>query len=291
VVAPLVAYLAAQRPSRRDVVWTAGLVLFVVWLSAGPADSFEELERAWLVLLTGSLAIVVMSGRPTGFVPAALAAVAGAGAGAAVLMALVGVSWGELVWLAQRHYGTQARLLIGQLSALSAASGAAGGSGTLLGTMEDSIMVGVRLVSGLFPGLVLLQSLAALALAWALYHRIAQQPRGEPLGTLALFRFNDHLIWGVAISLLVLVLPRLGWLNALGGNLLVFFSGLYVVRGCAVLMAAAAAGGFGGPLAALLVVFITLFLMPVAALTALALGLTDTLVDWRRRLARAAPKP
>jgi hypothetical protein len=291
VVAPLVAYLAAQRPSRRDVVWTAGLVLFVVWLSAGPADSFEELERAWLVLLTGSLAIVVMSGRPTGFVPAALAAVAGAGAAAAVLMALVGVSWGELVWLAQRHYGTQARLLIGQLSGLSAASGAAGGSGTLLGTMEDSIMVGVRLVSGLFPGLVLLQSLAALALAWALYHRIAQQPRGEPLGTLALFRFNDHLIWGVAISLLVLVLPRLGWLNALGGNLLVFFSGLYVVRGCAVLMAAAVAGGFGGPLAALLVVFITLFLMPVAALTALALGLTDTLVDWRRRLARAAPKP
>jgi len=56
-------------------------------------------------------------------------------------------------------------------------------------------------------------------------------------------------------------------------------------------MAAAAAGGFGGPLVALLVVFVTLFLMRVAALTALALGLTDTLVDWRRRLARAAPKP
>jgi hypothetical protein len=292
VVAPLVAFLAAQRPSRRDVGWAAGLVLFVVWLSAGPADSFGLMERAWLVVLTGSLAIVVMSGRPKGFVAAALTAVAGAAATAATLMALTGVSWGELVWLAERHYGTQARLLIGQLSSLSAASGAPGaGGGTLLGTLEDSIMLGVRLVSGLFPGLVLLQSLAALALARALYHRIAQQPRGEPLGTLAGFRFNDHLIWGVAISLLVLVLPRLGWLNALGGNLLVFFSGLYVVRGCAVLMAVAAAGGFGGPLAALLVVFVTLFLMPVAALAALALGLTDTLMDWRRRLARAVQKP
>lgn len=292
MVAPLVAFLAAQRPSRRDVVWAAGLMLFVVWLSAGPADSFDLMERAWLVLLTGSLAIVVTSGRPKGFVAAALTAVAGAAATAATLMALTGVSWGELVWLAERHYGTQARLLIGQLSNLSAASGSAGaGGGTLLGTLEDSIMLGVRLVSGLFPGLVLLQSLAALALAWALYHRIAQQPRGEPLGTLAGFRFNDHLIWGVAISLFVLVLPRLGWLNALGGNLLVFFSGLYVVRGCAVLMAVAAAGGFGGPLAALLVVFVTLFLMPVAALAALALGLTDTLMDWRRRLARAVQKP
>jgi hypothetical protein len=291
VAAPLVACLAAQRPSRRDVVWAAGLGLLIVWLSAGPADGFDQIERAWLVLLTGSLVIVMTSGRAKGFVPAGLAAVAGAAGAAAILMALTGISWGELVWLAERHYGSQARLLIAQLSDLSASSGSAGSGGTaLLGTLENSLMLGVRLVSGLFPGLVLLQSLAALALAWALYHRIAQQPRGEPLGTLAGFRFNDHLIWGVAISLFVLVLPRLGWVNALGGNLLVFFGGLYVVRGFAVLTAVAAAGGFGGPIGALFVVFVTLFLMPVAALAALALGLTDTLVDWRRRLARAIQK-
>jgi hypothetical protein len=289
VAAPLAAYLAAQRPSRRDLAWAAGLALAVVWLSAGPADSFDQLERAWLVLLTGSLAIVLSSGRARGFVPTALTAVTGAAAAAAILMPLVGVSWGELVWLAERHYGAQARLLIGQLSDLGSAGGA-GGAATLAGALEDSILFGVRLVSGLFPGLVLLQSFAALALAWALYHRIARQPLGEPLGRLAGFRFNDHLIWGVAISLLVLVLPRLGWLNALGGNLLVFFSGLYVVRGCAVLVAVAAAGGFGGPLAALLVAVVTLFLMPVAALAALALGLTDTLMDWRHRLARAVQK-
>lgn len=291
MAAPLAAYLAAQRPSRRDVVWAAGLMLFILWLFAGPADSFDQIERAWLVLLTGSLAVVMTSERPTGFVGAALATVAGAAGAAAILMVLTGVSWGELVWLAERHYGSQARLLIAQLAQLTASSGAAGPGGTaLLGTLEESIMLGVRLASGLFPGLVLLQSLAALALAWALYRRIAQQPRGEPLGTLAGFRFNDHLIWGVAISLLVLVLPRLGWVNALGGNLLVFFGGLYVVRGFAVLTAVAAAGGVGGPLAALIVVVITLFLMPVAALAALALGLTDTLVDWRRRLARAIQK-
>jgi hypothetical protein len=291
VAAPLVAYLAAQRPSRRDVVLAVSLLLFVVWLSAGPADAFNQVERAWLVLLTGSLAIVVSSERPRGFVAAALAAVAGAAGAAAILMVMTGLSWGELVWLAERHYGAQAQLVIAQLTDLVAASGSsAAGSAALLGTVQDSLLLGVRLVSGFFPGLVLLQSLAAIALAWALYRRIAQQPSGEPLGALAGFRFNDHLIWGVAISLLVLVMPRLGWANALGGNLLVFFGGLYVVRGFAVLSALAAAGGFGGPLAALLVVFVTLFLLPVAALAALALGLTDTLVDWRRRLARAIQK-
>jgi hypothetical protein len=149
----------------------------------------------------------------------------------------------------------------------------------------------VRIVSNLFPGLVLLQSFAALALAWALYHRVAQRPQGEPLGALAAFRFNDHLIWGVAGSLLVLVVPRLGWVNAVGGNMLVFFSGLYMVRGVAVLSAAAAAGIIGGPIAILAATIVTLFLMPVAALAALALGLTDTLMDWRRRLARALHKP
>lgn len=291
VAAPLIAYLGLQQPARRDLVWTVGLALLVFWVLAGPADGFDQFERAWLVLLTGSLAIVIAAGRPRSFVAAALAAVAGAAAAAAVLMLLTGRSWGQLVWLAERHYGAQARLLIGQLSDLTAAAGPAGSGGpALLGTLENSVLLGVRLVSSLFPGLVLLQSVAALALAWALYHRIAREPHGEPLGTLAGFRFNDHLIWGVALSLLVFVLPRLGWVNALGGNLLVFFGGLYVVRGCAVLMAAAAAGGFGGPLAALLVVFVTLFLMPVAALAALALGLTDTLMDWRRRLARAVQK-
>jgi hypothetical protein len=292
VAAPLAAYLGVQRPTRRDVVYAAALALLVFWLSAGPADGFGQLERAWVVLLTGGLAVVLASGITSGFVTSALAAVAGAGGAAAILLAVTGRSWGQVVWLAERHYGSQARLLVGRLADLAAVGGAgAPGGSDLVATLEGSVMLGVRLVSGLFPGLVLLQSLAALALAWALYHRIAQQPRGEPLGRLAAFRFNDHLIWGVALSLLVLVLPRLGWVNALGGNLLVFFSGLYVVRGLAVLTAVAVAGGIGGPLVTLVVVFVTVFLMPVAALAALALGLTDTLVDWRRRLARGGQKP
>ncbi len=259
------------------------LAALVVWLCAGPADGFDQLERAWLVLLTASVAIVLAWGRAAGFVDTALVAVAGAAGAAALLAALSQLSWGKLVWLAERHYGLQVSALLGLLAAVP-------GGAEVAGPLENSLALGVRIVSTLFPGLVLLQSFAALALAWALYHRLAQRPQGEPLHSLSAFRFNDHLIWGVAVSLLVLVLPRLGWVNALGGNFLVFFSGLSGVRGVAVLSAAASAGVNGGPFAILAAVFLTMFLMPVAALGALALGLTDTLMDWRQRLVRAVPK-
>jgi hypothetical protein len=284
VAAPLAALLGVQRPTRRDAATAALLVALVVFLCAGPADSFDQLERAWLLLLTASLGIVLASGGGRAFVASCLAAVAGAGVAAGLLASATRLSWGKLVWLAERHYGLQVSWLLNRLSETP-------GGADLQTSLGGSLALGVRIVSNLFPGLVLLQSFAALALAWALYHRLAQRPHGEPLGALAAFRFNDHLIWGVAGSLLVLVLPRLGWVNALGGNLLVFFSGLYMVRGVAVLSAAAAAGVISGPLAIVTATFVTLFLMPIAALAALALGLTDTLMDWRQRLARAVQKP
>jgi hypothetical protein len=291
VAAPLAVYLGVLRSARRDA-WYAALLVFVVVMvaAAGPADGFAHLEQAWVVLLTGSLAAVLVSGRTHRFVAAAIATVTWAGGAAAILLVATGRSWGQLVWLAERHYGFLARLMLGRLADVAAGSGTPGGT-DLVAALEGSVTLGVRLVSSLFPGLVLLQSLAALALAWALYHRLARHPRGEPLGRLAAFRFNDHLIWGVAISLVAMVLPRLGWISSLGGSLLVFFGGLYVMRGVAVLSAVAIAGGIGGPLVAVLVVFVTVFLLPIAALAALALGLTDTVVDWRGRLARAAQKP
>jgi hypothetical protein len=292
VVAPLALLLGAQRPARRDAVVAVVLAVAVLWAWVGPARGFDQLVRAWMVLLTASLAIVVASGRASGFMSTALTAVSGAFGAAFVLALITRLSWGKVVWMAEREYGAVASSLIQTVAAVLPASATpAAGGPDLVTTFQTSLLFIARVVSTLFPGLVLLQSFAALALAWALYHRLARHPQGEALGTLASFRFNDHLIWGVAGSLLVLVVPRLGWINALGGNLLVFFSGLYMVRGVAVLSAAAAAGVIGGPIAILAATFLTLFLMPVAALGALALGLTDTLMDWRQRLARAVPKP
>jgi Predicted membrane protein (DUF2232) len=282
VAAPLAAYLGLQRPARRDAVLAAGFAALAVLLCLGPADEFEQLERAWVVLLTASLAIVLIGTRVRGYAASSLLAVAGSGGAAGILMLITRLTWGKVAGLVEHHYFLQARTLVDLVAPVG---------NPARETVNEALLGGIHMLSGFLPGLVLLQSLAALALAWALYHRFAREPRSEPLGPLALFRFNDHLIWGVALSLLVVLLPRLSWARALGGNLLVFFGGLYLVRGVAVLAAVAAAVGFTGLLAYVVMLLFTVFLMPVVAVTALALGLTDTLVDWRMRLARAVPKP
>jgi len=282
---PLAVYLLAQRPARRDVGVAAVLVV-AAWVTlAGPGDPFGALELAWLALLAGALTVVMSMrpGRP--FVPAALSTLALAAAGAVILMWVTSLTWGEVAWRVSRHYGYQTRLLLGQMSAAAEAAGR--GAGTLVDTLERTAETFIRLASAVFPALLLLQSLAALALAWTLYQRLARAPLGETLGRLRTFRFDDNLIWGVVLALVALLLPRLAGLATLGGNLAVFFGGLYVLRGVAVASAMAATAGLDGVLAVAGATLVVVFLAPVATMAALALGLTDTWVDWRRRLERA----
>jgi hypothetical protein len=286
VAVPLAVYLLAQRPARRDVVVGAIVGAFACALLALPADPFGSLERAWAALLAGALTVVLLQrpGRP--FVPTALAAL-GLAAGAAALLVLVTpLSWGEVAWRVSRHFGYQTRLILGQMAA--AADAAGGGASPLVATLERSVEAGVRLASAVFPALLLLQSFAALALGWTLYQRLARTPLGAPVGRLRTFRFDDNLIWGVVLALIALLLPRLAGVGFLGGNLAVFFGGIYILRGFAVASAMAATAGIDGLLAAAGAALVLVFLAPVAAMAALALGLTDTWVDWRRRFARPA---
>jgi len=282
---PLAVYLLAQRPARRDVAVAALLGVAALVTLAGPADPFGALEVAWLALLAGALGIVMLNrpGRP--FVPTALLALGLAAGAASVLVWLTSLTWAEVAWRVSRHFGYQSRLILGQMSA--AADAAGGGAGALVDTLERTIETGIRLASVVFPALLLLQSFAALALAWALYQRLARAPVGAALGGLRTFRFDDNLIWGVVLALVALLLPLAG-LGSLGSNLAVFFGGLYVLRGVAVASAMAATAGIDGFLAAAGATLVVLFLAPVAAMAALALGVSDTWVDWRRRLERAA---
>jgi hypothetical protein len=137
----------------------------------------------------------------------------------------------------------------------------------------------VGFVARFLPALILIQSLAALAASWALYRVVAKHPEGEPLPPLREFRFSDHLIWGVIIALAALVAPGA---RPLAGNLATFFGALYIVRGLGVVAALGAAAGIGGPMAALLGFLLTLFLLPLVVFGALALGVSDTWVDWRK---------
>ena len=281
VAAPLGLMLLFQRPERRESLIAGALLGLAAWSALGPADAFGRFEGAWVCLLTGGTAIALAVHRPgRSLVGSGLLAVATAAAVGALLVVVTPFSFAELRWLAERHFGLQARVLLETMNRGAAAGGAE--SGELLQAVEIAFNQMVALVSQLLPGLVLLQSMAALAAAWALYRWLARHPEGEPLPTLREFRFDDHLIWGVVLALVALVLPGASAVRDLGSNLAAFFGGLYVMRGLGIVAALAAAIGMTGLPAALMVIFAVVFLAPFLVLGALALGVLDTWVDFRR---------
>ncbi len=85
------------------------------------------------------------------------------------------------------------------------------------------------------PALLALESLVALALAWAAYHRLSRVRIGPPLGALRNMRFNDQLVWGLIVGVTVLMLPTLAEWRTFGANLVCFFGSLYALRGAGVL--------------------------------------------------------
>ncbi|GAC1516550.1 MAG: hypothetical protein NVS1B4_12100 [Gemmatimonadaceae bacterium] len=142
-----------------------------------------------------------------------------------------------------------------------------------------------------FPALLAIESLAALALAWSLYHRLSRVRVGAALAPLSAFRFNDHLVWGMIVGVTLLVVHTLAALHDVGKNFLVFFGALYVLRGLAVLAFIASPGVLSGAVAVWLLliwwppvfVFVSIAL-PLLLFGALGLGLGDTWLDWRGRV-------
>ncbi|MFN9203230.1 MAG: DUF2232 domain-containing protein [Gemmatimonas sp.] len=142
----------------------------------------------------------------------------------------------------------------------------------------------------LAPALLALESLAALALGWAAYHRLTRSRIGPPLGALRDLRFNDQCVWGLVVGITVLLLPTLVEWRTVGLNLLCFFGTLYALRGAGVLTWWVPDRIAGWALLALLVLVPILgpmwVLVTVLAIT-FSLGLGDT---WRDFRAGAAPR-
>ena len=90
-------------------------------------------------------------------------------------------------------------------------------------------------VVSIAPALLALESLLALALGWAAYHRLSRVRIGPPLSALRDVRFNDQLIWGLVVGVTVLLLPTFAEWRTFGANLVCFFGSLYAFRGAGVL--------------------------------------------------------
>jgi len=286
------------------VGWWAGgrLLLAVVWVAVAawilvqpaPAGAFFNLVRGWSLLLAGSFGLVCLFGTGRPFFSRALGAAA-----MALTLVLLMSSRGPLTparaqlamqsEFARRNTETLAMFrsalqqhpeVVKSMPQVASLPGEVEGQlHTLAGTGAD-----------LFPSLLLLESLIALALAWGTYHRISRTRLGAPLGFLKDFRFNDQFVWGLIAGMTIVFVPALHFLDSTGRNLLVFFGALYAIRGFGVLSWFLAPGALA---AALLVGFAMLWwpvLNAVAvlgfmllALAAFGLGLGDTWADWRSR--------
>jgi hypothetical protein len=133
-----------------------------------------------------------------------------------------------------------------------------------------------------FPALLALESLGALALAWALYHRLSRARIGAPLARLRDFRFNDQLVWGVIVGIVFLAVPTLHAYRTVGANLTLFFGTLYAVRGTGVL-AWFLRSARPGLVTLVAVALLAALLAPAFALGLGLIGLGDTWEDWRAK--------
>jgi uncharacterized membrane protein len=131
----------------------------------------------------------------------------------------------------------------------------------------------------LYPALLALASIAALAVAWWAYRRLAVRDV-SPLGRLRDFSFNDGLAWVLIAGALLLLLPLNDPAARTGSNLLAFMAALYALRGVAVLLVI---GGVPGPLGIAFGALLVLFLYPIVMAAAVVVGLSDTWLDIRTR--------
>lgn len=250
----------------------AGLLLLVF---AGAAPGREPLwfaERAWGLFLGGAYVALLAVWRERSGVALGVAAVAIAALATAVSGLIEPGLVAELNWWVDRRLAAAAATAIGVL-------------GEIGGLPEGEAFV--RLVRGqamLYPAALALASVAALALTRYVMERLSGEV--EALGPFRDFRFSDHLVWVLVGGLALFLAPAGDVLSHVAENALLFMGGLYLVRGIAVLFWIGAATVSSGWTAALWIVA-GLLLYPVAVVVALLLGLGDTWLDVRRRVAAA----
>lgn len=271
---PLALQLLAFR--RRDPfsLALAAVLLLLAFLGIGEGtrEPLWFAERAWALFAGGAFVALTAVWSERSTVLRGVLAVAAAFAAIAAYGLLDPGLLTELDWWVDRRLAT-------------AASSALGLLGDVGGMSEEQAFV--RIVEGqglLYPAALALSSLAALALSRYVMERLSGH--AEALGPFREFRFSDHLVWVLVIGLALFLVPAGDAVSRLAENALLFMGGLYLVRGVAVLFWIGAATVTSGWAAALWIVAGVL-LYPVAVVAALLLGLGDTWLDVRGRVAAA----
>jgi len=270
------------------LVWLALSAWILIQHAGPPGTPYDKMARGWTLLLAASFGVVSLWSVATPFFVRALASI---GLAAAIAFGIALASPAGIARVQHAAGAEFTRRSAESIDALHEVSQSkqwrgwaekSPGIDELAERSEAQLRAVPEHSASLLPALLALESLAALALAWALYHRLSPVRLGPLLGPLKEFRFNDQLVWGLAVGATLYLLPSFVEGKNAGLNLLLFFGALYLTRGFGVM-----AWMSRGRVLFSVVVVLAVLALPVLGALALGLGLGDTWLDWRRR-ARAS---
>ncbi|MEK7400979.1 MAG: DUF2232 domain-containing protein [Gemmatimonadota bacterium] len=284
----------------RAMLAIAGIVVSAVLATQAPNanDSFHNLARGWTLVLAGAFGLVCLFGARRPFFPRSMMAL-GVSLALALIMSVLGpVSGSHMNRAVHDEFARRNSETMGTLNAFIGQYPKEWNEivaripqvGELPAETEKQLTALAQAGEGIFPSLLALESIVALAIAWSVYHRLSRARLGPPLTQLREFRFNDQFVWGLIIGLAIIFLPKLAFVRDLGRNLLVFFSAIYAVRGLGVLswftapgtLAVTATVGFAMLWWPVLNAIAALGFL-ILGIAAFGLGLGDTWADWRNR--------
>lgn len=296
LIAPAIAVSAVAAWWRGGRLSFALLWLVIAaWIVAGPvrgSGAFIILEKAWCVLLAGTYGVTHVVMPRHRFLPRALAAIAATSMIAVLVLAASGNGFGQMhaVVVAEIESRLAASVdMVTQAMSSPQWQRLAQGSPAFAKFAEDStlqLQQFANVAKTMYAAVLAVESLAALAVTWALFHRVSRTRIGAPLAPLREFRFSDQLVWGLVVSIVLLVLPSFSGLRTMGLNLLIFFGALYALRGLGVLAWYLSSHKVG----LVLVMIVAILALPLTSLFSLGVGLGDTWLDWRGR-PRMTPRP
>jgi hypothetical protein len=282
----IIAPVSTERPPPKwsqplaALIGAVSLTLLVLGGTSG--GRLGAVTSAYTVLATAAFVSLVLL-RPDTILRQALRSIVIAGAATALLIQIVwgtdaarqgGEAWATLGWEATRQAGSAMRGIVEHA--------------------PDTFAIYepmVRFLSLTWPGMLALQTLAGLALAWQLHRRIASSPLGESAPRMRFkdFSIGDGWVWGIVAWLGVLILPVSSALHVAGTNVGLVAGALYVLRGAAIVATFADAFGVSAVALALVAAAAAALAVPlVFVLPGLCtLGITDTWYQYRRRLAAA----
>ena len=278
---PLGALLLVSHPrTPREWFWIAvSIATLAAWLQL-PSSLAEHTVRASAAFFAGAFVALTLAGVRSLFTRAA-AAVA--------IASLAMVGWyiafhlrfatmeNELItqtWTAWRQ-------LLPDLPAVMPPAGDIIGEPAVTDRARQ-FATGLTVGVAFFPAWLAITALLGVRLAWSWYQRIARSPLLPPAKAFRDFRFNDHLVWLLVVSSAASLLAGSRPMSLAATNVLMVMGVLYALRGAAIIRTSMLRAS---PVFIGLLVLMMLALFTVIPVGLAMLGIADTWVDFRRRMA------